>query len=111
MNNFNSNIQFILNNTPIKFKWTFSIDDTQSILTKWIFNLDKIEKIYIDLQSKYNTTLIDIEYNIDTDIVNFTIWEIKVELYNKWNIKLYNEGALYEQWRFSELWDYLNTLQ
>ena len=111
MNNYTSDIQFILDNNPIKLQGIFTIENTQNILTKWIFNLEEIEKIYEVLKSKYNTTLIDIVYNINTDIVNFTIWEIKVELYNKWNIKLYNEDTLYKQWRFSELWDYLNTLQ
>jgi hypothetical protein len=74
-----------------------------------LYNFDKIETINTNIKKKFNKDEIVITYKVSDNTVIFTTGNTNIILFTWWNIKLIHNNVI-KQWRFNQIWDFLNTL-
>lgn len=105
----NNQNSYLLDWNSLKIEWIFEVINIKDVLSKSLYNFDKIESIYTDLKDKVNNQKITITYKISDNTVIFISWNTEIILFTWWNIK-FTHNSIVKQWRFSQIWEFLNTL-
>ena len=103
---------FLMNKTPININGTFKVTQTELLLTKLLSKYGRIESVYSDLYNIWNERNIQIEYNINKNIVTYTLENGTIIEYNmEWLVNVYTNNRKTATMVYNKLWTYLETLE
>lgn len=102
---------FLLNKTSININWEILTKDIQELITKILFPYNKIEKIYYNLFEKFPNQNISLNYQLDTNQMNFELSNNYTIIYDmESQVEIYENNNKLISISYDRLLNYLDTL-